>query len=461
MTDLPTTQDQPFLWRDGQGLPWTVTADRAAITLDDGTQQHVLEAAGWPANVEISPLTASCVVRFELGDRQVGFLLQPDEAIRFLEATGLGIEPEKPETPAPAPVEQPPPRVRLEEQRVQPASVIAMLVGVVSFLPFVGFALAPTAILLAVAARDRMRHLPYARDHDRVLTTVAIGLALWGLLVCTGSLLAYMQPRHAKTSGVQTVQAAIAQAAEADEKPQGVDYGMIVVGLLVILLSLSLHEAAHGIAAWWCGDQTARLLGRVTLNPIAHIDLFGTIILPLLLVWMQAHILFGWARPVPVDRRQLRHRRTGDILVSFAGPLSNLIQAAVLLSMLTATVCTTRLLFPESSIELLTGDWYRGTASGMPGAPFVGTLVSFCTLGVFINVLLAVFNMIPLPPLDGSWIAAAMSPRSVGAMMDAIRPYSFLILLGLVYTNVLGYILIPAMLAARDVVQLAVVSAGL
>jgi Zn-dependent protease len=189
--------------------------------------------------------------------------------------------------------------------------------------------------------------------------------------------------------------------------------------LAVLLLSLSFHEAAHAWTADRLGDSTARLLGRLTLNPLAHIDWFGTVLFPLLLVSVGAPVI-GWAKPVPVDLRQLRSPRRDYALVAVAGPVSNLILAAG-----AAT------LFAVAPLA-----WH-----GAPGLQ--GTVVQGLLLAVLINVLLAVFNMIPVPPLDGGNVLMGIVPLEVARAIGWLRPYGFLLLYALMLSGVLARIMVP------------------
>jgi Zn-dependent protease len=195
--------------------------------------------------------------------------------------------------------------------------------------------------------------------------------------------------------------------------------------MIIFLFSLSVHEAAHAWTAERFGDPTARYLGRVTLNPIPHIDLVGTLIFPTIAFFSGA-LLFGWAKPVPWNPLNVRDRRKADIWISAAGPISNLLLLAVFLV----------------GIKGLQG--YQ-----MAGGAINGTLLEplweMCILGAILNTALAVFNMIPVPPLDGSWILPHFLPREMADAYARIRPYGFIILLLCLYLGVLRGVLRPFM----------------
>jgi len=175
-----------------------------------------------------------------------------------------------------------------------------------------------------------------------------------------------------------------------------VNIGQIIIWFVVFLLSLTVHECAHAWAAEKVGDPTARYLGRVTLNPIPHIDLFGTIIFPLIAIttggWM-----FGWAKPVPYNPTNLRDRKWGEILIALAGPVSNLLLVIVFLLL-------AKVIF-RTSLRYSLGD-------------LADPIAAMLQVGISLNIILAVFNMIPIPPLDGSKVMMNLLPDSVA------EPYS-------------------------------------
>jgi Zn-dependent protease len=200
------------------------------------------------------------------------------------------------------------------------------------------------------------------------------------------------------------------------------DFQRIFILFAVLLFSLTVHEAAHAWSADRLGDSTARSLGRISLNPLVHIDLIGTVLFPLLALVANVPLL-GWAKPVPVDVRRLRHTRRDYVLVAAAGPASNLALATIAAVLLR--------LLPVSPVTL--GE----VNMSVPAASIFSTALQ-------INVLLAVFNMIPIPPLDGGNVIGGLLPRKLAYRFDSlIRPYGFLLLYALMLTSGLSYLIGP------------------
>lgn len=182
----------------------------------------------------------------------------------------------------------------------------------------------------------------------------------------------------------------------------------ISIMLVPALLAVTLHEVAHGFLADKLGDPTARLLGRLTLNPVKHLDPIGTIAV---LVFG-----FGWARPVPVNANNLRDSRRGMIWVSLAGPAANLIQA-LFCALLMRVVAAAALTFPEES-QLLA---------------FIEPLGLMAAFGLYINIILFMFNLLPIPPLDGGHILSNLLPENQARLLSKIEPFGFLILVFLIF----------------------------
>lgn len=191
----------------------------------------------------------------------------------------------------------------------------------------------------------------------------------------------------------------------------------IVVQFAAVLFAISVHESAHAWSADKCGDPTARLQGRISLNPIAHIDLFGTIIFPILLAVMGAPV-FGWAKPVMVNPANFRNRRRDNMIVSAAGPVSNILVALAVIVLL--------MLFFQPLMAA--------------ASPSVTLLLRIATYLLLINIFLAVFNLIPVPPLDGSGILEGMLRGEALRWFERIKPYGFFILVFIMYTRVLDRI---------------------
>jgi Zn-dependent protease len=216
----------------------------------------------------------------------------------------------------------------------------------------------------------------------------------------------------------------------------------LVLGIVLLIISLGCHEAAHAWVALRCGDTTARDLGRLTLNPIVHIDLIWTIVLPIL-TWLTMHSVFGGAKPVPVDYHRLRHPLRDMSLVALAGPLSNLL-LAILFALLWKVFVTT--------------GFYNGAAD----TPFERRhdLLPLVMRGaVYTNVLLAVFNMVPVPPLDGSRVMTWLLPPGLRETYANVGAVGMILVLLLLQVPAFNRFLQRSVVAVHDVINW-VVSAG-
>jgi Zn-dependent protease len=198
-----------------------------------------------------------------------------------------------------------------------------------------------------------------------------------------------------------------------------------------MLLALCVHEWAHGFMAKIKGDNTAEMMGRLTLNPVAHIDPIGTVVLPLLAIISGIPIFFGWAKPVPFNPRNLKNPKADSFWIALAGPLSN-----VILALLAAVIIAL-------SVRMLSG-WSSFSA-------LITLLVSF----VQINLFLAVFNMIPLHPLDGGKVLARFLPAHINYKLEQNEHMTSLVLMGLILVGALGFLAIPVIYVSRLLIGLA------
>lgn len=194
----------------------------------------------------------------------------------------------------------------------------------------------------------------------------------------------------------------------------------ISIWAVPVLLAIIIHEVAHGWVAYKLGDNTAYAQGRLTLNPVSHIDLIGTIIVPLLLLLSPAGFIFGWAKPVPVDVRNLKNPKKDMAIVAAAGPISNLLMALAW-----GALAKLGIFAAQSGLE-------AGKA-----------LILMGQAGIIINILLGVLNLIPIPPLDGSRVLSRFLPTRAYILYNKLEPYGFFILIGLLVLGVFQYLLAP------------------
>jgi len=211
-----------------------------------------------------------------------------------------------------------------------------------------------------------------------------------------------------------------------------------LVQYVALLFALVFHEASHAASAYWLGDDTAKGLGRMSLNPMAHIDIIGTVIFPLAMIFFPSFILIGWAKPVPINPMRFNKTvslRTGELIVSIAGPLSNI---------LLGTICL--IIYHIVIYFNIMPQW-------------LSPLFFLLIYSIQINFVLAFFNLLPIPPLDGSGVLYGLTGiiksesfnSAVTKYMNFMRPYGFFVLYGLLLTGVLSYLLIPVIMFLRFV----------
>lgn len=201
----------------------------------------------------------------------------------------------------------------------------------------------------------------------------------------------------------------------------------ISIWALPVLFAIVLHEVAHGRVADMLGDNTARFMGRLTLNPLKHIDPVGTILIPVVLLVAGSSFLFGYAKPVPIDFRKLRNPKRDMIWVALAGPATNL-----LLALVSALVLAMAVHMPVSA------EW------------IAKPLALMCQASIIINVVLCIFNLLPLPPLDGGRVAVGLLPGPMAYQLSRIEPFGFLIIILLLVSGVLQAVIGPLVMGSAE-----------
>jgi Zn-dependent protease len=201
----------------------------------------------------------------------------------------------------------------------------------------------------------------------------------------------------------------------------------LLISALPILIAITFHEVSHGLVANKLGDPTAKMLGRLTLNPIAHIDLFGTILLPfLLIVVTHGQFVFGYAKPVPINPMNFKNPRRDMAVSAAAGPVTNLVLAFLSFLVLKVIITPLASFVPPSFVETV-----------------LRPLAMIFTSSIVINVVLAVFNMIPIPPLDGGRVLTGLLPQRQAISFSRIEPYGFIIVIILIYTGIANSFIMP------------------
>ncbi len=304
-----------------------------------------------------------------------------------------------------------------DHPRVRKVAIITLILAVVTMVPFLGvLVIFPAVILLVMALRSCPRE--ESARHERILLWGAAVIMLIGVIA---GILAWMNL-------INDPLVRFLSFGDFWKRMDGLERPSVSFRLLffiVLIFSVILHESAHGLIAYWRGDPTAYEKKRISLNPLRHVSFFGSVILPMA-TWLTGGFILGWAKPVPVNARRTANPPQTQLLVSLAGPASNFILAFLFFTGLVIGGCLINLL-PEVEVAYLT-DWFRFVRISGSGLDlFWSSCLQLCKIGLVLNVGLTMLNLVPIPPLDGSWIFERLLPGPIGNLIGKLRAYGCLL----------------------------------
>ncbi len=333
--------------------------------------------------------------------------------------------------PLPSETEQP--QWQVEAPRASGLAVWVWCLAVGALFPILGIPLAGALAICSAILLMRSDPLPWDRRIGFVGLTLSIAafavLGLWLTML-------FLRAPWDET-GLRDF-----------ELPANQSWAIVAVQLSVLVVSIMLHECAHAVAAYWSGDSTAAKLGRISLNPVVHVDPFGSIILPAILLMTPAGFVLGWAKPVPINARQFRYPRRGLLAVTLAGVSVNAMLALACAGGLLAVGSALRLLFPGATTEGFSHIFADCTIQGAAYQPAWELVVMVCKQGIIVNIILLAFNILPIPPLDGFGVLESLAPRALAPLVALLRSIGWIVLWGLILAGVLSYVLLPGIIFA-------------
>ena len=286
------------------------------------------------------------------------------------------------------------------------------ILAVFAFLPIVGLIPATALGVCSIIVASRKR---YAWDRRIGITGLIVALAsfgvaaLWALMLLRTGPVEFVEPGQFDGAGDRS-------------------WTVTAMQLAVLVMSIVLHECAHGVSAYWSGDGTAARLGRIRLNPLTHVDLFGSVILPVILLMTPGGVVFGWAKPVPIDRRQFRNPRRGLLAVTLAGVSINMMLAFACTAGLLAVGSALRLAYPAAASEGFMMPFAQVKLQGVANAATWELVIMGLKQGLLINLVLFTFNILPIPPLDGYGVLESLAPAKMSNFVAGLRPIGSILL---------------------------------
>jgi Zn-dependent protease len=228
--------------------------------------------------------------------------------------------------------------------------------------------------------------------------------------------------------------------------PEDRSWTVAAMQLVVLVVSIVLHECAHAVSAYWSGDGTAARGGRISLNPLVHVSPFGSIILPVILTMIPGGVVFGWAKPVPIDQRQFRSPRRGLLAVTLAGVSVNMMLALACAAGLLAVGSVLRIAHPAATSEGFMMTFAQVKLQGVANAATWELVVTGLKQGLLVNLVLFNFNILPIPPLDGYGVLESLAPAGLSKLVTGLRPIGSILLLVLIVSGVMTYFLLPGII---------------